>query len=302
MNKRWCMTIVVLCLMLIQFPNKLQTANASNITKYRQTFIITPSIGNIRSGPGTQYKILTQYKKGTNVQSKGYVANISKEKWYQIEMPNKRIGWASSTILTLNKKVLLNTPLISQMPELPRGCEVTSLAMMLQYTGINVSKMTLAEKIKKDPTPYSKKSGRIYFGNPNTGFVGNMYTFNKPGYGVYHKPIAQLANLYLPNKIIDFSGSNFEKIYKYLDKGTPIWAINNVMFNKIPSQYWKTWHTPSGKVNITMKEHSVLITGYDAKYIYFNDPLTNEKNRKIAKRNFKAGWEQMGKQAITYKK
>ncbi len=197
--------------------------------------------------------------------------------------------------------VLLDAPLIAQMPELPRGCEVTSLAMMLQKAGAKTNKMTLASQVRRDPTPYSKQNGQVYFGNPYDGFVGDMYSFNKPGLGVYHGPIAELGGTYLPNRVVDFTGSSFETIYQYLNNGKPVWVINNTLFDTVPSQYWYTWNTPSGKIFITYKEHSVLITGYDSQYIYFNDPLSVTKNRKVAISAFKRGWEQMGKQAISYR-
>jgi uncharacterized protein YvpB len=196
---------------------------------------------------------------------------------------------------------ILNAPLINQNPELQRGCEVTSLAMMLLYAGVNVEKMTLAAQVPKDSTPFSFVNGTVYFGNPNTGFVGNMYSFNSPGYGVYHGPIKALADQYLPSRVVDLSGCSIETVYQYLNNGTPVWVINNVMFDAVPLQFWSTWQTPNGPIRITMKEHSVLVTGYDPNYIYFNDPLTNIKNRKVPITSFKRGWEQMGSQAISYR-
>ena len=55
------------------------------------------------------------------------------------------------------------------MPDLPNGCEVTSLAMLLNYYGINVTKEDLAQKIAH----VSSYDGN-YRGNPNKGFVGYM--------------------------------------------------------------------------------------------------------------------------------
>ncbi|MBT2658811.1 C39 family peptidase [Bacillus sp. ISL-18] len=191
----------------------------------------------------------------------------------------------------------LNVPLISQLPELKNGCEVTSLTMLLRYKGINVTKMGLANQVKKDPTPYRVSGSTIYWGNPNTGFVGDI-TGRRIGYSVYHGPIYQLANRY--TNAIDLTGQPFDVILKQLSKGKPVWVISTSTFNTVPSSQWKTIQTPTGPIRMTFHEHSVLLTGYDSNYVYFNDPLANIKNRKISRTSFLRGWEQFGRQAITY--
>lgn len=195
---------------------------------------------------------------------------------------------------------LMSAPLVKQMPELPRGCEVTSLSMLLNNAGIKANKMTLAKQVKKDPTPYRYVNGKKYFGNPHVGFVGDMYSFSKPGFGVFHRPIEALAKTYMPNRIVNISGQSFESVLDYVSAGRPVWVITTSTFSYVPGSYWQTWYTPQGPVRITYKEHSVLITGYDSKYIYFNDPLDGKKNKKHPRKQFIEGWNQYGKQAISY--
>ncbi|WP_237648713.1 C39 family peptidase [Sediminibacillus terrae] len=200
----------------------------------------------------------------------------------------------------LPESVQLDAPLIMQYPELPRGCEVTSLAMLLQYNGVEVSKLKLADQVEKDPTPFHKNEKEMFFGNPSKGFVGDMYSLDKPGFGVYHQPIARLAERYLGDRVHDFSGGHFYEIFNYLHNGQPVWVITNTTFKKLPEKEFQTWNTEQGSIKITMKEHSVLVTGYDETYIYFNDPLA-KKQRKAPINDFKEAWVQMGKQAITVK-
>lgn len=200
--------------------------------------------------------------------------------------------------IKIKDEVKIDTPVIPQLPELPRGCEVTSLAMLLDSAGVHADKMELAERVKKNPAKREIKDGNIYYGDPHNGFVGDMYTFEKPGLGVYHEPIMELAEAYLPGQIVNLTGQTFEELKIPLSDGRPVWVIINTEYRELEDSYFQTWHTESGEIRITRKEHSVLITGYDEHFVYFNDPL--KKNKKAPIKDFEKSWVQMGSQAITY--
>ncbi|USL03058.1 C39 family peptidase [Bacillus anthracis] len=197
-----------------------------------------------------------------------------------------------------DKKVILsNVPLIQQLPELDRGCEVTSLAMMLQYAGITVDKMKLANEIKK--VDFMNDGVR---GNPNEGFVGNIYTFSESGYGVYHGPLFQLAKKYLPNKAVDLTGKSIEELYKSVKAGQPVVMITNATFAPLDEDEFTTWETNNGDVSITYNEHCVVLIGYDQESVYIRDPLKDSLDVKVLREKFEQAWVQMGSQAISYMK
>jgi uncharacterized protein YvpB len=195
--------------------------------------------------------------------------------------------------VVLAEEIQLDVPLFNQMdaPRLYNGCEVTSLAMLLGFWGIQVSKNELAAQIPHVPLQY----GDGKYGNPNVGFVGNME--DGPGLGVYQGPIFQLAQTYVnePLKVINLSNHPFSALLEKISQGKPVWVITTTTF--LPTQQFQKWSTPQGSVDITFKMHSVVITGYDQEYIYLNDPY-GTKNKKVNREAFIASWEQMGSQAI----
>ncbi|MFS8304144.1 C39 family peptidase [Bacillus altitudinis] len=295
--------IIVLCLavlVLSGITNHSDVSAASKKTKsYKESLTVSVNVANVRSGPTLKHKVIKQFKKGKKLTATKKKKN-GKYTWYYVKINSKKKGWIANTVVTKKKssssvkkkgRALINAPLINQNPQLANGCEVTSLAMMLNYAGVNVSKMTLAKKIKKVPPRQ----------NPNDGFVGNIYRHGKGGLGVYHKPVADLGKKYLGKRLVDITGKSFEaSVEKQIKKKRPVWVMANVNFDRLPSYVWQTWYTKTGKVKITTKMHSVLVTGVDSKYVYFNDPLAVVKNRKVEKKAFKRAWEQMGKQAISY--
>lgn len=198
----------------------------------------------------------------------------------------------------LPERIRLSAPFVSQRPELPNGCEVASLTMLLRSAGIDVDKMQLAEEIRKVPFSSGNEMG-----NPNEGFVGNMYhgDGSHPGYAVYHGPVADLAKKYLDARVIDFSGEQWQDVEKRLASGRPVWVITSINFRPVPESRWQIWHTDQGNIRITLMEHAVLVTGYDDKYVFFNDPLAKKEGSRADKRAFAQAWRQLGSQAITYK-
>ncbi len=191
----------------------------------------------------------------------------------------------------------LDVPFVQQKPELPRGCEVTSLTMLLRYAGLaTTDKMDLAAAV--DKVPYMQNGLN---GNPNDGFVGDMYSLKNPGYGVYHAPIERLADKRLPGRVVKLTGIDFDELLgRYVGQKRPVWVITNATFKKLAADSFTTWHTSSGDVQITWEEHSVVVTGYTPTSVFLNNPLATAKNQEVDRTAFREAWEQMGKQALTY--
>ncbi|RLQ93835.1 C39 family peptidase [Falsibacillus albus] len=247
-------------------------------------------------------KYIVPSKKAEVSNDKGILSN--KEQVYETRMLDqpkiKSFPSANNSDMSVKEKLNIETithtlpldvPLIYQMsaPKLYNGCEVTSLAMLLNYYDINVTKNDLAEKINYVPLTY--KNGQK--GNPNEGFVGDMA--HGPGLGVYHSPILKLAQQYVGMRAIDITNQPFSEILKEVENGHPIWVITTANF--APVADFKDWDTPQGPIKVTYSEHSVVITGFDEDHIFLNDPY-GVKNRKVSRAGFEKAWEQMGSQAV----
>lgn len=198
-------------------------------------------------------------------------------------------------MVDLNKKII-NAPHLLQNPELPRGCEVTSLAMLLNHSGISVDKMELASQLH---TVAFEENGLN--GNMREGFVGDMYSLNTPGLGVYVEPIYNLASIYLPNRLVNLTGGEPQDLYNMIDQGIPVWLIVNDTFTALPEEQFETWFTNDGPMQVTYAKHSVLLTGYSHSHVYVNDPLHETPNRRINRKGFEEAWIQLDRQALSYK-
>ena len=197
--------------------------------------------------------------------------------------------------------VLLKVPVQNQLPELPNGCEVTSLSMLLTAQGTPVSKFVLADEQPTNRTPpvFGGRKGDFYsitrWTNPNVAFVGNVRGY---GYGIYHGPLVELLNKKTQGKAFDLSGQRFSVILAQLRTGTPLVLWTTSTFR--PPLRWVTWSTTEGPFRATTLEHAVLLVGYTRTKLIINNPLIG-RQQQVAPGPFIAAWLQLGRQAVTYR-
>lgn len=193
-----------------------------------------------------------------------------------------------------HEPVLLDVPLISQYPELPTGCEVTALAMALQYYGVEVSKTTLADEMPYDRTLLVRDQEGVIvsWGDPEVGYVGNPYEL---GVTINPKPLKTLLNKYRSGGIA-FYGKDFKDIVPYVRKGNPVIVWITLNYELLEE---RTWITPKGKVIHSPRPlHVVVVTGFDHEFVYVNDSDSNEKNAKIPISQFIKIYDAMGRRAL----
>lgn len=178
------------------------------------------------------------------------------------------------------------------------GCEVTSLAIVLNYNNFNVSKENLYYNyLVKQKSFYGKYSF-------DQAYLGTINSSSKWG-GAYQKPIIDAANKYLKEiksykRAYDISGSSLDRLYQEIDAKRPVivWSTMNMQ----QSNLFLAGKTTSGKkIYWQDKSHTMVITGYDRKkdLVYVSDPLSGNVSYK--KSVFEKRYNQVGKRAIIIK-
>jgi uncharacterized protein YvpB len=204
------------------------------------------------------------------------------------------------SVSPIKDSTMLNVVLINQNPELRYGCEVTSLAMVLNYAGVKTNKMDLYRSIQKDPDPLTKSpSGDIlHWGNPNDGFVGDM-TGKRAGYAVFDKPMITLINQNLPGRAVNLTNQPFDQVLAHVSDGYPVvvWTTGDFRLPDRP----EGWYHGEQYIKTPLDLHAVVLVGYDANFVYLNDPLSGKKQVRVGKQQFISSWEALQKRAVSYK-
>lgn len=208
---------------------------------------------------------------------------------YSLEQPESK-----AQVSTSGNRVQLPVAFISQLPELPSGCEITSLAMVFQYLGYEVNKETLSDT-------YLPK-GPVGVTDFNNAFVGNPR--DKNGYGSYANAIVTAANSYLSavkgtHMVYNMTGYTKEALYNEVKAGVPIIIWGTI--NNTEPYYTSSWIVNGQTIRWLAGEHCFVLIGYDTdkNTVIVNDPLNGimEYDSEL----FFIRYQQMFSQAIAIK-
>lgn len=176
------------------------------------------------------------------------------------------------------KQVNIPVKTLMQKPELPNGCEITSLTAVLNYYHFYVTKTTMSD-VYLPKQPFSWKSRKLYGPDPNLAFSGNPRS--RSGFFTYAPPIVTAANNYFKAAKgkyhgVNLTGNKKEAIVEQLKKGNPvvIWVTLDLSQPKI-KYGWYLFSTKkyfAAPVNL----HAVVLTGYDEKKLYVMNPLKGQ--------------------------
>jgi uncharacterized protein YvpB len=216
----------------------------------------------------------------------------------EIAIPDEDIVVEPSTEYNIDTSIALPSSYIIegvepilQNPELPTGCEVTALDILLNYYGYDIDKCTLADNYLIKAEVGTSTAWDAFLGNPRSIH----------SYGCYSSVIYNTANLYLESinseyRAINLEDIEFEDLLYEVSDNNPvlIWVTINM---SIPYSS-KSWNIDGEIFSWQANSHCMILYGYDIdnNIVYLSDPLYG--NREYSMSICKDRYNRMYKQAI----
>lgn len=206
-------------------------------------------------------------------------------KTYRFDSNGKLLGTASTPARTLASFAVLN-----QYPELPTGCEVTSLTMVLNYYGFAATKLDLADNYLPKGPAGSTDFRKSFVGDPR----------NSWSYGCYAPVIVKTANGYLAAqkskmRAADITGKELPALSAYTNANIPVLVWGTVdckaPFRRI------SWTIKGKKLNWISPEHCMVLLGFPNGKVKVADPTTG-KIRLYDLNLFRSRYNSLFKQAV----
>lgn len=191
---------------------------------------------------------------------------------------------------------------VLQKPELPNGCEATSLAMLINSEGINFTKDIVNSFMPKKGFAKVNNNSFRAGGNPENFFCGDP---TKKSDAFYCFEGAVLSTVEAINKSYGISIKA-----KKLDKATESELVsqidsgNAVMLWGTLSMGDPVNFSPSGWVDLDtgrfvdpyLNMHCVVLTGYNSDYFFVSDPIRGDVAYK--RTTLMNAYEKMGSRAV----
>ncbi len=214
----------------------------------------------------------------------------------------------SRTIITSRQRkeydsnaVYLDMENILQQPELPVGCEITALTILLRHYGFDAEKTDMARNYLPISWGNSQTiDGKVYKDSFFDYFIGDPFS---RGYGCFSPAIEKAANKYISEHgggftVKNISGCHPDTLYEYLIAGTPVlcWATDGM----IEPEYYETWYdnATGNQLDWYLNEHCFVLAGFNIanSTVTLNDPMKGIIDYNIDK--FEVRFKQMHSQAI----
>ncbi|MCD7737951.1 MAG: C39 family peptidase [Lachnospiraceae bacterium] len=190
--------------------------------------------------------------------------------------------------------------IIYQMPELPTGCEVVALTMVLHYYGFDVDKTVMASEYlpTADAVFYYGSDGVKYGPDLNKYFVGDP--FSNAGYICGTEAILTAANSYLQDagsslEAVDMTGSSVEELYRLVSQDVPI--VVWVTIGMVERYSTAGWYTEEGEyVEWSSNDHGAVLIGYTEDTVTIADPISGLVE--YSREDFESVFESRGNQCV----
>jgi len=200
-----------------------------------------------------------------------------------------------------DNSVYIDMENILQLPELPVGCEITALTILLRHCGFDAEKTDMA--LNYLPISWGNaryEDDKTYKDSFFNYFIGDPFG---RGYGCFSGAIEKAANAYIADNgggyiVKNISGAHPDVLYDYLAAGIPVlcWATDGM----IEPEYYETWYDneTGEQLDWYLNEHCFVLAGFniDADLVTLNDPMKGIIDYNINK--FEIRYDQMHRQAI----
>lgn len=212
----------------------------------------------------------------------------------------KEISRAEDGTVTISK-VYMDMPVIMQKPELPNGCEITSLTAVLNFYGYTADKLDMADNyLPKEG--WVRKDGKLYGPNPDKAYAGDP-RLQPGGFFSFAPPIVDAAEAYIADNggshtVTDITGSTREEIVEKLMQGIPVVAWTTLDMSA-PKIGYSWYFNDTGELyNAPINLHVVVLNGYDAdtNTLHIMNPLEGQVSSSAD--TFFKSYELMGSHAL----